>query len=163
MLSRRALLRAAGGGLALHLTGAACRPAPGDEGSAADAAAPGGDGAAPGDAAVTGDGACTATVTLYDTHAVALYFDDTIGPLTGVVTVDMVVAGEAVDFVFWHGHGGVDHRFVLEPAHCAALRRRERVMIQTTTVDGHAHLLFIDPQDPAYRVAGAEPRIVSSC
>lgn len=94
-------------------------------------------------------------VRMHDTYAQALYFDGSLGPLTGIVTVAHVVAGMTVTMDFWHGHGGQLHRFTLEPEHFAALKRGERVTVATTVVDGHSHLLFVDPEDEAYRVPGA--------
>jgi hypothetical protein len=80
-----------------------------------------------------------------------------------VVTVDYVLANVEVDMEFWHGHNGVSHHFLLTPEHFAALKRGERVTIETTEVDSHQHLLFIDPRDEAYRVAGAADREVPAC
>lgn len=108
-------------------------------------------------------GACERFVQLHDTHAQALYFDGTYGPLTGVCTVDYVVANVAVDLEFWHGHNGQQHHFVLLPEHFAALKRGERVMLETTEVDAHQHLLFIDPTDENYRVQGAPDVAVPIC
>lgn len=94
-------------------------------------------------------------VKMHDTHAQALYLDGTKGPLTGIVTVMHVAAGAPITMDFWHGHGGKQHRFTLEPQHFAALKRGERITVGTTTVDGHAHTLFVDPNDESYRVSGA--------
>ncbi|HEU0030434.1 MAG TPA: hypothetical protein VFQ53_07375 [Kofleriaceae bacterium] len=100
--------------------------------------------------------ACTqAFVTMHDTYAQALYLDGSLGPLTGIVEVAFVVAGVAVTLDFWHGHDGELHRYTLEPAHLEALRRGDRVTLETTLVAGHRHMLFVDPVDPAYRVPGA--------
>ena len=100
--------------------------------------------------------ACTqAVVRMHDTYAQALYLDNSLGPLTGVIEVDFVLAGASITLDFWHGHGGQRHRFTLEPAHFEALKRGERITIGTTTVDGHAHTLFVDPRDEGYRVPGA--------
>jgi len=99
-------------------------------------------------------------ITLYDTHAMATYFDGGLGPKTGIIKVSQIVAATAVPFVFWHGHGGVDHRFTVLPEHFAELKKLKRVTITTTVVEGHAHKLFIDPVDPKYRVAGAQPVVV---
>ena len=115
-------------------------------GTGTDAAADGGNGI---------DACEGETVLLHDTHAQALYLDGSYGPLTGIVRVEQVVAGVAVTFDFWHGHGGVLHRFTLEPAHLAALKAHETIYVTTTTVDGHEHMLFVDPLDEAYRVDGA--------
>lgn len=101
------------------------------------------------------DACAQAVVNMHDTYAQALYLDGTNGPLTGVVEVAYVLAGTAITLDFWHGHGGVPHRFTIEPAHFEALTRGERVTIGTTTVDNHAHTLFVDPLDEDYRVPGA--------
>jgi hypothetical protein len=94
---------------------------------------------------------------------VALYFDGTIGPLTGVISADYLLAGEIVDLDFWHGHNGQLHRFAIGPADYARLLDGERVMIETTEVDGHRHMLFVDPGDPEYAVPGAEPVEIPVC
>jgi hypothetical protein len=108
-----------------------------------------------GDAAAAID-ACTAVkVTMHDTYAQALYLDGSLGPLTGVVEVAHVIAGATITLEFWHGHNGVPHRWTLVPQDFAALKRGERITLGTTTVDGHAHTLFIDPVDETYRVPGA--------
>ena len=107
------------------------------------------------DASVTADACTQEVVKMHDTHAQALYLDGTKGPLTGIVTVTHVIAGAPVTMDFWHGHGGQQHKFTLEPVHFAALKRGERVTVGTTTVDGHAHTLFVDPKDEKYRVSGA--------
>ncbi|MBX3154804.1 MAG: hypothetical protein KF773_02305 [Deltaproteobacteria bacterium] len=131
-----------------------CSTGPSGDPDAASGA-PSGDGSttAPSDAAP--DACVVGTVTMHDTYAQALYLDGSYGPLTGTITTQMVSAGAAVTLAFWHGHGGVDHRFTLEPAHLARLRAGEKVTLGTTTVDGHAHTLFIDPRDERYRVPGA--------
>ena len=108
---------------------------------------------ATGDAGV--DACVQDTVTMHDTYAQALYFDGTNGPLTGVIEVAHVIAGATITMDFWHGHGGMLHRYTLEPAHFDALKRGERITLGTTMVDGHAHTLFVDPRDEAYRVPGA--------
>jgi hypothetical protein len=101
------------------------------------------------------DACAQAVVTMHDTYAQALYLDGTHGPLTGVVAVSDLVAGTAITLDFWHGHGGQLHRFTLEPQHFDELKQGHRVTVGTTTVDNHAHTLFIDPLDEEYRVPGA--------
>lgn len=96
-------------------------------------------------------------VTLYDMYAIATYFDGGIGPETGMVTVAMVDANLPVNFVFWHGHGGKNHQFDLTPEHFQSIRDLKKTWVETTTVEGHAHKLFIDPVDPRWRVPGAQP------
>jgi hypothetical protein len=107
--------------------------------------------------------ACTTFITLYDTLAVALYFDGSLGPTTGTIRVADMVAGAATTFDFWHGHGGQLHRFTVTATHYAQLRRGQRVMITTTTVDSHEHMLFVDPRDPQWRAPDATPVQVPSC
>src|SRR5688500_15917434 len=88
-------------------------------GTGVDSAAWGTDAPAP---AHAGPDACSAdTVLLHDTNMQALYLDGSYGPLTGVCEVEYVMAGAAVTLDFWHGHGGVDHRFTLGPAEYAKL------------------------------------------
>jgi hypothetical protein len=101
------------------------------------------------------DGCLQKVVKMHDTYAQALYLDGTRGPLTGIVTVAHVIAGSMVTMDFWHGHGGQLHKFTLEPAHFEALKRGERVTVGTTTVEGHNHMLFVDPRDEELRVSGA--------
>lgn len=102
-------------------------------------------------------------VTLHDTHAQALYFDGTYGPTTGVIRVADMVAGAELTLEFWHGHGGMNHSFTIGAADFEALRRGERVTLITTEVDSHQHMLFIDPVDPRWRVAGASDETVEIC
>lgn len=115
------------------------------------------------DAAESSDAGCSQYATMHDTHAQALYFDGTYGPLTGVITVDQVLADQDVDFEFWHGHDGLTHHFLVTREHFAALKRGERVSIETTEVDAHQHLLFIDPRDENYRASGAPDVMVPLC
>ena len=96
-------------------------------------------------------------VTLYDTYALATYYDGGIGPTTGTVTVAMVDANAESNLEFWHGHGGTSHRYKITPADFQSIRDLKKTWIETTTVDGHAHKLFIDPVDPQWRVPGATP------
>jgi hypothetical protein len=100
------------------------------------------------------------TVTLYDTYAVALYFDGTLGPETGIIKVADVAAGKTLTMDFWHGHGGVLHRFTLVPADFAKLKAKQKVTTKTTIVEDHQHELFIDPIDPKWRVPGAQPQTI---
>lgn len=111
------------------------------------------------------DAGCAAPriVTLHDTHAQSLYFDGTYGPTTGIVRVDDVVAGRPIELEFWHGHGGVSHRFSLGAADLDALARGMRVTLTTTEVEGHSHMLFVDPTDERWRVSGAPDRTVEIC
>jgi len=123
---------------------------------AGDAAIGGGDQdatAATADAGI--DGCVQKTVTMHDTYAQALYLDGSNGPLTGIVRVAQVIAAATVTMDFWHGHGGVLHRFTLEPAHFEMLKQGHRITVGTTTVEGHAHTLFVDPHDEGYRVPNA--------
>ncbi len=96
-------------------------------------------------------------VTLYDTYAMALYLDGSLGPKTGVVKVQYILDGNDLTLDFWHGHGGKQHRFTLTSAVYQDLKALKRVTIETTAVDGHKHKLFIDPKDSRYRVPGAQP------
>jgi hypothetical protein len=116
-------------------------------------AASGGTGMMPADGSI--DACIQDVIKMHDTYAQALYLDGSLGPLTGVVTTAHVMAGTTVTMDFWHGHGGVLHRFTLDASHFEALKRGERVTVGTTMVEGHAHTLFVDPRDERYRVEGA--------
>jgi hypothetical protein len=100
-------------------------------------------------------------VTLYDTNAIAMYFDGSMGPKTGVIKVQYIIDNQNVTLNFWHGHGGILHRFTLTPAHYADLKNLKKVTLETTVVEGHKHKLFIDPNNARYRVAGAKPVVVT--
>ena len=167
-MQRRHFLRIViGGTAALGLTGCAGEPeigspSGGDAGRAGpDAAHAGGQDAgqaSPGDAAA---GCDAGVVFMHDTNAQALYLDGTLGPLTGVIYVDYVIDGVELTLDFWHGHNGIQHRWTLEPHHFAALKRGERITLTTTTVEDHAHTLFVDPVDESYRVPGAPDVLVT--
>jgi len=94
---------------------------------------------------------------MYDTHAMALYMDGSMGPKTGVIKVEQLIAGAPLELRFWHGHGGKTHLFTVTPEHFAALKLQKKVTIETTAVDGHTHKLFIDFSDARWRVPGAQP------
>ena len=128
--------------------------------NAGDANATDATGADAADAADAAEAAPTVYVTMYDTYAMALYFDGGLGPKTGTIKVDDVIAGTALTFDFWHGHNNVLHKFTVTPADWANLKKSKKVMIQTTEVDNHSHALFIDPNSPMWRVPGAPPRQV---
>ena len=96
-------------------------------------------------------------VTMYDCNAMALYMDGTMGPKTGVIKVEHVIAGVPLEMVFWHGHGGKSHLFTVKPEHFAELKQFKKVTIESTVVDSHTHKLFIDFSDPRWRVPGALP------
>jgi hypothetical protein len=99
-------------------------------------------------------------VVLYDTNAMALYMDGSLGPKTGVITVDYVKANQPVTLDFWHGHNGVMHQYTVTPSHFAQLKQLRRVTLETTEVADHTHKLFIDMADPKWRVPGAKPVVV---
>jgi hypothetical protein len=156
------------GGVLVACTGAPSEPGPDDDDDHdVDAATSGDNDAAPASSdaspASPDAAACTTTVTLYDVYAMALYFDGGLGPRTGTIRVADVAAGITLPKDFWHGHGGVLHRYTVLPEHFMTLKRRERVMIQTTEVEGHSHMLFIDPVDPQWRVEGAQPQTIPAC
>lgn len=96
-------------------------------------------------------------VILYDTNAMALYYDGSLGPKTGVIKVQYILDNVEVTLDFWHGHGGKQHQFTLTPKHYTDLKALKKVTIETSKVDGHTHTLFIDPNDKRYRVPGAKP------
>ena len=87
----------------------------------------------------------------------ALYMDGSLGPKTGVIKAEYLIKNEPVTLVFWHGHGGKNHQFTLLPEHYTSLKQSKKVVILTTSVDGHTHKLFIDPNDPKWRVPGVKP------
>ena len=117
----------------------------------------------PSDLGIHPDAACSNYVTMYDTHAQALYLDGTHGPLTGIIHVSYVVANQTIELEFWHGHGGRNHTFTLGPSHFSDLKQGRRVTVETSEVDRHRHSLFIDPTDARYRVMGASPVQVPVC
>jgi len=96
-------------------------------------------------------------VILYDTYFMAMYMDGGLGPKTGILKVDYVKANQPVTLEFWHGHGGVNHKFTITPEHFAEIKKLKKVYIQTNVVDGHSHKLFVDVSDKKWRVAGALP------
>ena len=100
------------------------------------------------------------SVTLYDTYAQALYMDGGMGPKTGIIKVDYILANQPVVLEFWHGHGGKNHKFTLTELHYEEIKKLKRVYVETTLVDGHKHKLFIDPADPKWRVPGSKPVVV---
>jgi len=169
-IDRRRFLEIVAGGAAVGVVGCVGNPDPDgdpddddddDDVPGPDAAASGADAAGEPTADAALPGCDAGTVMMYDTNAQALYMDGTYGPLTGVIYVDYILANEELTLDFWHGHGGQIHKFMLKPEHFAALKRGERVTITTSEVDSHMHTLFIDPTDPFYRVAGADPVAVS--
>lgn len=103
----------------------------------------------------------TQYVTLYDTYAVALYFDGSLGPTTGIISVADVAAGVNKDYDFWHGHSGMLHRYALSAADFAKLKKKQKVETMTSVVENHQHKLFVDPTDPKWRVPGSKPVQVS--
>jgi hypothetical protein len=144
MIKRREFLWLVGGSLVACTASEPIERSPG----------PDANNAPPPDATVP-DTCIPAVVAMHDTYAQALYLDNSLGPLTGVIEVAFVLAGTAITLDFWHGHGGQQHRYTLLPEHFDALKRGERVTLGTSTVDNHAHTLFIDPRDESYRVRGA--------
>jgi hypothetical protein len=130
-------------------TGPGSPPSSGDDPAGVDA------GASSAADASTADACARELATMHDTEAQALYLDGSYGPLTGTITVASVVAGTTLTLDFWHGHGGQQHRFTLTPAMFADLKAGNKITVGTSTVDGHAHTLFIDPKDERYRTPGA--------
>lgn len=96
-------------------------------------------------------------VFLYDTFAMALYMDGSLGPKTGIIKVDYILENKPVVLPFWHGHGGKVHEFELNPEHYQDLILQQTVILTTSKVEHHAHKLFIDPINPKWRVPGAQP------
>lgn len=94
---------------------------------------------------------------IYDTYAIALYFDGSQGPKTGIVTTSYLMADVPITLDFWHGHGGKLHQFTLLPEHFRLMKKLKKVTLETTSVDGHKHKLFVDTSDARFRVPGSEP------
>lgn len=92
---------------------------------------------------------------LYDTYAISLYFDGSQGPKTGIIAVSYVLANEPVTLDFWHGHGGVLHRYTVGPEHFSQMKKLKKTTLETTIVESHSHKLFIDTSDARFRVPGA--------
>lgn len=103
------------------------------------------------------DGTPRGEVIMYDTYAMALYMDGGLGPKTGTIKVDYILANESVTLDFWHGHGGRVHKFTLTPEHFSEMKKLKKVTLETTVVDSHKHKLFIDFGDSKWRVPGAKP------
>ncbi len=151
-MRRREFLWIMGGGVVACSIGCESSTAPSDPPSTDE---PDASTSSPVDANGGVDSCAQVTVAMHDTYAQALYLDGTYGPLTGVVEVAFVLAGQTITLDFWHGHGGVQHRYTLEPTHFEMLKTGQRVTVGTTEVEGHAHTLFVDPLDEDYRVPGA--------
>ena len=175
MPTRRVFLRLMTGGAVIGWIGLGCLPeAPTQKPAGSGGTGGGGSGgsgrtggsgggrspdASPTVDAVAPDASCGTTI-WYDTYAVALYMDGSIGPTTGTITAQFLAAGMMMTFDFWHGHDGILHRFAVTPAHIGQLLRGQRVMIETTIVADHTHMLFIDPMDSQWRLPGAQPQTV---
>lgn len=103
------------------------------------------------------DGSGKGEIIMYDTYAMALYFDGGLGPKTGNIKVDYIVANQPLTLEFWHGHGGVNHKFTLLPEHFAEMKKMKKTYVETNVVADHKHKLFIDFSDSKWRVPGAKP------
>jgi hypothetical protein len=89
---------------------------------------------------------------IHDCYAMALYLDGSLGPRTGIITTEAMLAADPLTYTFWHGHGGVNHAFHISSEQFAELASGRRITLETTVVQNHSHRLFIDPVDPRYRV-----------
>ena len=49
------------------------------------------------------------------------------------------------------------------PEHFDLLKRGMRANLETTVVEDHSHMLFIDPVDPMYQVPDSQPVQVPLC
>ncbi len=96
----------------------------------------------------------TTTLILSDINAISLYYDGTMGPQTGVITVDDMVLAEDKTYDFWHGHGGSSHQFTVTSNDFIQIRSGLKVSIETDLVDSHSHTLFIDPTSDEFKVLG---------
>lgn len=92
----------------------------------------------------------------YPLYAMATYFDGTTGPVTAEIDAATVSGGEDSSMIFWHGHGGMKHSFVLSADDKLRVLNGERVEIETSRVSGHSHRLFIDPTDEKWRIPGQQ-------
>jgi hypothetical protein len=63
------------------------------------------------------------------------------------VTADEIAAGEEKEYVFWHGHGAGNHRFVLTAEDFVKLQNGEAIEVYTNVVDGHRHALRVNPAE----------------
>jgi len=96
----------------------------------------------------------TTTLLLTDIYAMSLYYDGTMGPQTGVITVDDMVLAQDKTYEFWHGHGGRSHSYVVTAEDFKKIRSGIKVTIETDAVDSHTHTLFIDLADEEFLVPG---------
>lgn len=103
------------------------------------------------------DGHGAEYVVMHDMYAMALYYDGETGPKTGEIKAEYIQDGHDVKLDFWHGHGGNQHQFILQPKHYQSLLRGKKTIVETTAVDGHKHTLFIDPNNIQYRIPGRPP------
>lgn len=96
-------------------------------------------------------------VLIYDLYAMALYFDGTLGPKTGEILARDIIAAEEKGYLFWHGHGGVQHQYKILPEDFEKIRAFQKVTLETDLVANHSHKFFIDPTQTKYRIPGREP------
>jgi hypothetical protein len=96
-------------------------------------------------------------IELYDMYIMAMYFDGTTGPKTGIIKAEDILAYKPVDYVFWHGHGGINHEFTFTLDAIDSLKQLKKTYLQTDIVANHSHKIFIDPTDIRYRVPGSKP------
>lgn len=96
-------------------------------------------------------------VLIYDLYAMALYFDGTLGPKTGEILARDIIAAADKEYLFWHGHGGVQHQYRIQAADFEKIRSGLKVTLETDNVANHNHKFFIDPTQTKYRIPNREP------
>lgn len=95
-------------------------------------------------------------IEFYPLYAMATYFDGSLGPVTAEITSVQMTNEMDEELMYWHGHGGRSHTFTLSKFDKNQILGGRKVVIETSTVDGHTHKLFIDPTDKQWRIVGAE-------
>ncbi|MFM8313725.1 MAG: hypothetical protein ACKOA8_05515, partial [Deltaproteobacteria bacterium] len=70
------------------------------------------------------------------------------GTRMGVLKAADILTGESITLRYWHGHSGKYHQVTLTTEHFDNLKSNSPVVltIPTTVLDGHFHVLVIDPK-----------------
>lgn len=73
------------------------------------------------------------------------------GTRMGVLKAADILKGESMTLRYWHGHSGKYHQVTLTPEHFDSLKSNNPVVltVPTTVLDGHFHVLVIDPKKTA--------------
>lgn len=64
------------------------------------------------------------------------------------ITPEDIAASADKEYVFWHGHGGMDHNFTVKAADFAKLKAGQDVELFTSIVEDHRHSLKISMSMP---------------